>query len=50
MEIMWFVLFSLISGAIGLAVFLISLKKGHFEDLEETKYQIFREDDDAEVP
>ena len=47
MEILGFVLFSLATGLIALAVFLFQLKKGQFDDMEETKYQIFHEDDDA---
>ncbi|MCP5468875.1 MAG: cbb3-type cytochrome oxidase assembly protein CcoS [Chlamydiales bacterium] len=49
MEILCFVLFSLFAGACALTIFLWQLKKGQFEDMEETKYQIFREDDDAEI-
>ncbi|MFN0065011.1 MAG: cbb3-type cytochrome oxidase assembly protein CcoS [Chlamydiales bacterium] len=38
---------ALIGGAIGLIIFIFCLRKGQFEDLEDTKYQIFWEDDDA---
>ncbi|MCH9610121.1 MAG: hypothetical protein S4CHLAM81_02060 [Chlamydiales bacterium] len=47
MEIICFVLFSLLTGFAAFVIFLRQMKKGHFDDLEETKYQIFREEDDA---
>ena len=50
MEIILFVLVSLLTGFAALVIFLCQMKKGQFEDLEETKYQLFQEDDDdAEV-
>lgn len=45
MEVFWFVLFSLIAGLAALLVFIYQLKKGQFEDLEDAKYQIFRDED-----
>jgi len=45
MEVFWFLLFSLFSGIAAFIVFLYHLKKGQFEDGEEPKYQMFREDD-----
>ncbi len=50
MEIIWFLLLSLIGGLGGLIVFIYHLRKGQFEDPEDPKYQIFREEEDAEVP
>jgi len=44
MEIFWFLMFSLVGGLGGLLVFIYYLKKGQFDDPEEPKYQIFRED------
>ena len=38
---------TLLAGVVGLMVFLHFLRKGQFEDMEETKYQLFREDNDA---
>jgi cbb3-type cytochrome oxidase maturation protein len=49
MEIFGFLLLSLIGGLGGLIVFIYYLKKGQFEDPEEPKYQIFREEEDAEI-
>ena len=46
MEIILFVLFSLLTGFAAFVIFLRHMKKGQFEDLEETKYQLFREEDD----
>ena len=45
MEVIWFVLFSLIGGISALWVFIYQLKKGQFKDLEDTKYQIFRDEE-----
>lgn len=45
MEVLWFVLFSLVGGIAALVVFIYHLKKGQFEDVEETKYQVFRDED-----
>lgn len=49
MEIFWFLILSLISGLGALAVFIYYLKKGQFEDPEEPKYQMFRDEEDAEI-
>ena len=45
MEIIWFIFFSLIGGLAALIVFIYQLKKGQFEDVEEIKYQIFRDEE-----
>lgn len=45
MEIFWFLLISLLGGLIGVAVFIFHLRKGQFDDPEEPKYQMFREED-----
>ncbi len=47
MEIVLFLILSLIGGGAGLIVFIHYLKKGQFEDPEDPKYQIFREENDA---
>jgi hypothetical protein len=44
MEIFWFLVFSLAGGLGGLGVFIYYLRKGQFEEPEEPKYQIFREE------
>jgi len=51
MELIWFLMLSLIGGLSGLVVFIYSLKKGQFEDPEDPKYQIFRqeEEEDAKI-
>ncbi len=46
MEVFWFVLFSLVGGLSALLVFIYQLKKGQFEDLEDTKYQVFRDEEE----
>ena len=45
MEVFWFILFALVGGILALVVFIYSLKKGHFEDVEEAKYQVFRDEE-----
>ncbi|MFC2049282.1 cbb3-type cytochrome oxidase assembly protein CcoS [Chlamydiota bacterium] len=50
MEIFWFLLLALLGGLGGLIVFIYYLKKGAFEDPEDPKYQMFREEEDAEIP
>lgn len=45
MEILGFVVLSLMGGVGGLIVFLHYLKKGEFEDPEDAKYPMFWEDD-----
>lgn len=45
MEIFWFILLSLIGGIVGVGVFIYHLKKGQFEDVEDCKYQMFRDDE-----
>jgi cbb3-type cytochrome oxidase maturation protein len=37
---------SLIVGVIAALVFLVSLKKGMFDDVEDIKYEMFRDDKD----
>lgn len=50
MEIFWFLLLSLIGGLAGLVVYIYYLKKGQFEDPEDPKYQMFRqEEEDAKI-
>ena len=45
MEIFYFLLVALLGGLIGVAFFIYHLKKGQFEDPEDPKYQMFRDDD-----
>jgi cbb3-type cytochrome oxidase maturation protein len=44
MEIIWFLILSLLGGLGGLILFIYYLKRGQFEDPEDPKYQLFRED------
>lgn len=46
LEILWFLLMSLIGGLGGLVVFVYYLRKGQFEDPEDPKYQLLREDEE----
>lgn len=41
----WFLAASVVTAVGGLAAFLYSLRRGQFDDVEEAKYQMFREDD-----
>lgn len=45
MEILIFLVASLVAGFIGLGVFLYHYRKGQFDDPEEPKYQMLRDDD-----
>ena len=45
MEIFLFLLISLIGGFAGVGVFIYHLKRGQFEDPEDPKYQMFRDED-----
>lgn len=51
MEIIGFIVMSLLGGIGGLATFIYYLRKGQFDDLEAAKYHMFREDQtsDAEI-
>lgn len=44
----WYLLSSLLMGFFGFAIYLICLKKGMFDDTEDIKYQMFRDDRDEE--
>lgn len=44
MEIFCFLLVSLVGGLAGVAVFVYQMRKGQFEDPEDPKYQMFRDD------
>lgn len=46
MEIFWFMVFSLAGGAASLVVFIYYLKKGQFDEPEDPKYQLFRDEED----
>lgn len=41
---------SIALGLAGLLLYIYYARKGQFEDLEDTKYQMFRDDDDAKIP
>lgn len=40
----WMIIGSMFSALIGLFLYIYFLRKGHFDDEESVKYQIFRED------
>jgi nitrogen fixation-related uncharacterized protein len=37
---------SLVGGALGALLYLLAIKQGHLDDVEETKYSIFLDDDE----
>ena len=45
MEVFWFILLSLMGGLVGMGCFIYQLKKGQFEDPEDPKYQMFRDEE-----
>lgn len=45
MEIFWFIVASLMGGLIGVVFFIYHLKRGQFEDVEDSKYQMFRDEE-----
>ncbi len=45
MEIIGFLLLALFGGVIGVVVFIFAMKKGQFEDPEDPKYQMFRDEE-----
>ncbi len=45
MEIFYFLLVALLGGLTGLSVFIYHLKKGQFDDPEDPKYQMFRDEE-----
>ncbi|MCH9626897.1 MAG: hypothetical protein S4CHLAM2_05280 [Chlamydiales bacterium] len=45
MEIFCFLLIALVGGLAGVGVFIYHMKKGQFEDPEDPKYQMFRDDE-----
>ena len=42
---LWYLVSSLAMGLAGMMVYIYYLKKGQFEDEEDVKYQIFRDED-----
>lgn len=42
---MWYIVSSLLMGLAGVAIYIYYLREGQFEDPEDVKYQIFREDE-----
>jgi nitrogen fixation-related uncharacterized protein len=43
--VFWTIIGSLAGGLAGMAVYLYYMKQGQFEDMEEVKYQLFREEE-----
>lgn len=41
----WTLIFSIAGGICGLGVYIYYLKKGQFDDPEDVKYQLFREEE-----
>lgn len=41
----WMIMGSILASLAGLGLYIYFLKKGHFDEEESVKYQIFREDD-----
>jgi cbb3-type cytochrome oxidase maturation protein len=42
----WYIISSIALGLAGLIVYIYYLRRGQFEDLEDVKYQLFRNDDE----
>jgi len=47
-EVYWFIFIALLGGLLGLLAFLYHLKKGRFDDPEEPKYHVFRNEEEEE--
>lgn len=43
---MWYIVSTLAMGLAGIVVYIYYLRKGQFDDPEDVKYQMFREDDE----
>jgi cbb3-type cytochrome oxidase maturation protein len=43
--IIWTLFATSIAGIVGLIVFIVCLKNGQFEDAEDTKFQMFRDEE-----
>ena len=41
----WYLLSSFVMGLAGLAAYIYYFSKGHFDDSEDVKYQMFRDED-----
>lgn len=41
---------SIALGLAGLLLYIYYARRGQFEDVEDIKYQMFRDDDDAKIP
>lgn len=44
----WYLLSTLVFGFVGFGVYLYGFKKGMFDDLEDVKYQMFRDEEQGE--
>jgi cbb3-type cytochrome oxidase maturation protein len=42
----WFVVSSMAMALAGLAIYVYYFRKGQFEDMEDVKYQMFREEEE----
>jgi hypothetical protein len=42
---LWYILSAIVMGLIGMAIYVYYLYKGQFEEPEEAKYQMFRDDE-----
>lgn len=43
---LWYITSSVLMGLAGVATYIYYLRKGQFEDPEDVKYQMFREEED----
>ena len=43
----WLIVSSVLSGCVGGGVFILAYKKGWLDNLEDTKYQVFRNEEAA---
>lgn len=43
-------LLTVAAGVVGLAIFFFFWRRGQFDDCEDVKYTLFRDDNDAEIP
>lgn len=46
--IYWTIVSTIAAGFAGVMVYIYYMRKGQFEDLEDVKYQLFREEQDIE--
>lgn len=46
LAMLWYISSSIFMGLVGVAAYLYYLKKGQFEDPEDVKYQMFRDEEE----